>query len=170
MSEAQIGKHHSEESKRKISAFFKGKPLTEETRKKMSESHKGKHHWKEENKLKGEINPNWNGGASFLPYPPEFNGRLKQYIRDRDGNECRSPYCNHENGVLNIRHIDYNKKNCNQCNLITLCSPCNARANGNRKEWKRLYKRIIWGKGVDSKNKLTINKLLRKGEILCLTP
>lgn len=39
------GKHHSEETKRKMSEALKGKHLSEETKKKMSEAFKGKH-WK----------------------------------------------------------------------------------------------------------------------------
>lgn len=38
------GKHHSEESKRKMSESHKGRTVTEETRRKLSESHKGKPH------------------------------------------------------------------------------------------------------------------------------
>ena len=36
------GRHHSEETKRKISKSHKGKIINKETRKKMSEAHKGK--------------------------------------------------------------------------------------------------------------------------------
>jgi hypothetical protein len=36
-----LGKHHSEESKKRISEFRKGKIHSEETKRKMSESHKG---------------------------------------------------------------------------------------------------------------------------------
>ena len=39
------GKHHTEDTRRKLSETKKGKHLSEETRKKMSESHKGKPAW-----------------------------------------------------------------------------------------------------------------------------
>ena len=39
------GKHHSEESRKKIGAARKGKSLSAETRKNMSEAQKGKNHW-----------------------------------------------------------------------------------------------------------------------------
>lgn len=42
-----FGKHHSEETKRKMSLVKKGKRFSEEHRKKMSEVRKGKHHSKE---------------------------------------------------------------------------------------------------------------------------
>ncbi len=146
MSEAQKGKRHSEETKKKLSDFFKGKPLSDETKRKMSTAHKGKSNWTEENKLFKEKNPAWNGGSSFQPYSSEFTDELKRFIKDRDNNECQNPYCDHRVEILNIHHIDYNKENSNQFNLITLCSPCNVKANGNRKEWRRFYKRIIWSK------------------------
>jgi len=35
-----------------------------------------------------------------------------------------------------VHHIDYNKKNCNLDNLITLCINCHAKTNYNREYWK----------------------------------
>ena len=43
MREANKGKHHSEETRLKISSALKGKSLSAETCKKMSEARKGKH-------------------------------------------------------------------------------------------------------------------------------
>ena len=45
--------------------------------------------------------------------------------------------------VLIVHHIDYNKKNCNENNLITLCLWCNIRANYNRKSWITYFKSLI---------------------------
>jgi len=111
----------------------KSNPHSEEHRKKLSEAKKGEKH------------PNWQGGVSFLPYPPIFNKGLKQFIRSRDNNECQNPYCSGDYRRLTIHHIDFNKNNSSQFNLITLCNPCNAKAN-NIYRWKRLYKKIIWSK------------------------
>lgn len=137
------GKHHSEESKRNMSfsckgrlSSFKGKTHSEEARKKMSEAHKGK---------TGEDSGNWKGGISFLPYPPIFNDELKQFIKDRDNNECQNPYCRGDSKRLTIHHIDHDKDNCSQFNLITLCNPCNGKDNG-KHLWKRLYRKIVWSK------------------------
>lgn len=52
-----LGKHLSEEHKKKLSDALKGKPLTEETKRKLSEAHKGKRtmlgkHHSEETKRK----------------------------------------------------------------------------------------------------------------------
>ena len=43
MSEAKKGKHRSDDTRRKISEAEKGKHLSKETRNKISEAHKGKH-------------------------------------------------------------------------------------------------------------------------------
>ena len=51
-----LGKHHSEETKRKISDSHKGKTHREDTKRKMSESRKGKHHSEETKKKLSESN------------------------------------------------------------------------------------------------------------------
>jgi hypothetical protein len=94
----------------------------------------------------GKNNPMWNDGVSFFPYPPIFNEELKQFIKDRDNNECQNPYCDHKSERLTTHHINYNKQDCSQFNLITLCYSCNIKANKDRKDWQRLYKKIIWSK------------------------
>jgi hypothetical protein len=111
----------------------------------------GKHHSIEtkikiSNKLKRKEHPFWEGSYPVVPYIPEWTEELKQAIKDRDNNECQNPYCNHKTLKLTIHHVDYNKQNCSQFNLITLCLSCNSKANANRREWLRLYKKIIWSK------------------------
>lgn len=59
-----LNKHHSGETKKKISEAQKGKHHSEETKKKMSEARKGKHRSEETKKrmseaLKGENHPMW---------------------------------------------------------------------------------------------------------------
>ncbi len=44
---------------------------------------------------------------------------------------------------LEVHHIDYNKQNNNINNLITLCHPCNVRANFNRNYWQEYYKKKV---------------------------
>ena len=148
------GKHHSEKTRRKMSLSRKGKPFTEEHRKNISKANKGKIRSEEIRKrmsetMKGkyirENNFNWRGGMSFLPYPPIFNKELKQFIKDRDHNECQNPYCNGKSKRLRIHHIDFDKDNCSQFNLITLCISCNAKANKIHR-WRRLYRKIVWSK------------------------
>ena len=93
----------------------------------------------------GDLNPNWQGGIQNLPYAFEFNNGLKKDIRKCDNYTCQNCGMTEEEHIiiigysLCVHHIDYNKKNCKESNLITLCNQCNVRANYNRKNWKKFY-------------------------------
>lgn len=135
-----------------------------ETRKKMSESRKGKIPWnknlkgwmskkgRESISAKNKIrlaNPenhyNWKGGKSFEPYPTRFTKQLKEKIKGRDNHTCQ--LCGVEEKdyfqKLSIHHIDYNKENCKDDNLITLCRGCNAIVNYGREDWEKLFKEKV---------------------------
>ncbi len=89
--------------------------------------------------------PCWKDGKSFEEYPQEFTQELKDQIRKRDNYTCQNCDMIEEEHiivlgeVLSVHHIDYNKKNCNKNNLISLCRQCNARVNFNRKYWKEYF-------------------------------
>jgi len=117
--------------------------FTKEHRRKMSESRKG-----EGNSMYGRRGgncPNWQGGISFEPYSPEFNRQLKELIRNRDNYQCQicgMPEC--ENIYkLHIHHIDYNKKNLNPINLISLCTSCHTKTNYKREYWEAYFRRVL---------------------------
>ena len=44
---------------------------------------------------------------------------------------------------LSIHHIDYNKKNCKEDNLISLCVHCHGLTNKNRNSWINYFKDLI---------------------------
>jgi predicted DNA-binding protein YlxM (UPF0122 family) len=98
---------------------------------------------------KGENNPNWKSGISKLPYSFDWTLKLKYKIRTRDNFTCQCCGMTEEEHIkrfkrcLIVHHIDYNKQNCKENNLITLCTICNAKANGNRDYWFAFYKYII---------------------------
>ncbi len=96
-------------------------------------------------KYSGRDSWNWKGGISCEPYCHEWSFKdFKDMIKERDGNKCLNPDCWRNSRILNVHHIDYNKKNCGTENLITLCTSCNARANFER-EWHELwYKAILY--------------------------
>jgi hypothetical protein len=98
-------------------------------------SHKGKLHCNyKENKIRDE-------------YPIEFSISLKENIKERDNYECQGKDCSmtqEEHYMMygrdiEVHHIDYNRKNCKETNLITLCKQCNLRANYNKDYWAQYY-------------------------------
>jgi len=160
----------SEETKRKIGLANKGKVRSTEVRENLSEKMKiivcgssnpmfGKTHSIEARKkirlarlgcqhnpntimkMKvnniGERNPRWLGGISRLPYPFEFDKELRKSIFERDSFRCQ--LCE-EDFDLMPHHIDYDKMNIDEDNLITLCRKCNSRVNTNREYWIEYFR------------------------------
>ena len=97
---------------------------------------------------KGENNPNWQGNISDDKYYC-FTKSLKTKIRIRDNFECQHCHMTEKthkkiyNETLHNHHIDYNKQNYAENNLIILCRRCNSLANGNRDYWFAYYKYIM---------------------------
>jgi len=130
-------------------ASFYGKKHTKESKAKMS-----KNHWDisgNNNPMKrpevakkisiqkqGSKNPQWRGGISFEPYSTKWTKTLKRSIRERDNyicQLCNTPQTDRQHA---IHHIDYDKKNCNPDNLITLCISCHGNTQQNRKYWTKI--------------------------------
>ena len=94
---------------------------------------------------------NYINGSSFINYPVEFNNSLKDKIKNRDENECALCHLTEEqhkykyHKKLTIHHIDYNKFNCIEDNLITLCLRHNSVVNKReaRNRWIDCFKTII---------------------------
>ena len=147
------GKNHSKEAKEKISkahkdksSWNKGKHFSEDTKRKMSKAAiKRMSSWKEKQlcskRNKGVKNPNWKGGISYEPYSVDWTITLKRSIRERDHYVCQ--ICGDLQGDVTFccHHIDYDKRNCNPDNLITLCNKCHTKTNCNRKCWIKYFKR-----------------------------
>jgi len=131
------GVHYSitTEFKKGMPTWNKNIPCSEDTKKKISEALKGK--------LLGSKNPNWLGGPK--DYGKEFNFVLKEIIRSRDNYKCRvCEKTQKENKRrLSCHHIDYNKKNCKENNLISLCDSCHMTTNFNREYWEKYLKEIL---------------------------
>ena len=85
---------------------------------------------------------NWQDGKSFEPYGLEFNEDLKEVIRNRDRRKCQiSGKTELELGYkLSVHHIDYDKKNNDPKNLISLSKKWHTKTNYNRKYWIRFFK------------------------------
>jgi hypothetical protein len=126
----------SEEHKRKISEKMIGRKLSDNHKEKISIAMK-RIRVGRGNPMYG-INPkehwNWQGGKSYEPYSSDWTKTLRVAIRERDKYTCI--ICNKYGNL--VHHIDYNKKNCELNNLITLCNKCHTKTNYNRNYW-RLY-------------------------------
>jgi len=94
---------------------------------------------------RGDKSSGWKGGISDNPYSPEFNDTRKQRIRERDGHVCQrcSRTREEEGQELNVHHIDYDKQNYNDNNLITLCRRCNTKVNANRDYHQQFFQQIL---------------------------
>ena len=90
----------------------------------------------------GSNNNNWKGGASFDNYPVKFNGILKNRIKERDKYTCAICFrcLAGTKERLVIHHIDYNKDNLDDSNLISLCNTCHVKTNYNRDKWIKYFK------------------------------
>lgn len=90
---------------------------------------------------KREKHFNWLGGISKLPYPFGFDKNLSQKIRCRDNYTCQ--LCNiserKDHYKLSIHHINHDKGDLNETNLISLCKSCNTKVNYNQEQWKNYF-------------------------------
>lgn len=78
----------------------------------------------------------WRGGTSREPYVYGWD-EIADAIRDRDGHRC--VICGElENGrAHDVHHIDYDKKNNDPTNLVTLCKKHHAKTTaGDRGYWQ----------------------------------
>lgn len=84
-------------------------------------------------------NPNYIHGESEVFYPSEFNSELKTKIRNKYGYACL--LCGGK-GIC-VHHIDYDKDNSKENNLITLCCKCHSKTNFNRDYWFAYFAYIM---------------------------
>jgi hypothetical protein len=84
----------------------------------------------------GERNNLWKGGISQILYGPDWTPRLKRQIRRRDKYTCA--ICKAR--AKSVHHVDYDKRNHDPINLITLCRSCHTKTNHHR----RFYQIILF--------------------------
>ena len=111
-----------------------------------SEYKNRKHHFCSQfcywNYIQGENAILWKGGISFKEYPLGWNRIFKEQIRYRDQYKCQLcgvPEVECET-KLHIHHKNYDKKNINEENLVSLCKVCHAKTNSNREYWINYFK------------------------------
>lgn len=134
ITEANRGQKRSIETKARMSMAQKGRKLTGKHLENLRKACK-----KRIGKYAGPNCVHWKGGISLLPYCPEFTRDFKEFIKERDDNECQNPLCLGINDRMCVHHIDYDKQNCRTENLVTLCWSCNSRANFERQKWQSMF-------------------------------
>lgn len=106
----------------------------------------GKGFWtgKSRPNLSLQNHPNWRGGVAFFPYPLGWTRTFKEQIGYRDKYKCRVCGVSETDCVrrLSIHHIDYNKKNLRESNLLSICSSCHGKTQWNRAYWKRVLSKL----------------------------
>ena len=150
---SNLGRHHSELTKKKMSLKQKGRIFSEETKKKMSETRKAQfklgnpkgHFFKKGRYTFGKYNPRWKDGKSFKSYPLYFNNRFKKEIKRRDGYNCL--ICNNHqvnnNFELIVHHINYDKLITIPRNCCSLCHSCHSMTQTNRPHWTKFFQGIL---------------------------
>lgn len=157
MSLARKGKNLSKEHCKKLSESRKGVKLSEEIKRKIGEScHISLlERWKRpEFRIKmvecrsKEKSHFWRGGINASGYSEKFDKHLRRLIRERDKYVCQICFLSKEE-VMAVHHIDYNKHNCEESNLITLCHSCHSKTNCNREKWIEYFNKLkinLWKK------------------------
>ena len=153
ISESLKGRKRSKEHGKNLARALKGRRLSKEHKNNISLNHAnfdgknhpmwGRHHSKKAKrkiskavaKNIGKLASNWQGGLSFRSYSIKFNLKLRDKIRRRDHNVCQLCSKRKYNKELAVHHIDYNKKNYKESNLISLHTKCNTEVNANRDYW-----------------------------------
>ncbi len=136
-SKLMLGRKLTEKHKKKIGEgckkYFKNNPIPDERKKRIGDSQRGEkcHLWVKE---------------KSHPYSFNWTETLRRDIRERDNYTCQMPKCDKQklNKAFDVHHIDYNKKNCNSDNLITLCHGCHSKTNNKkRRYWMDLFQNLI---------------------------
>ena len=160
-----LGQIFTQKHRSNISKSKKGLKLSKKHKQNLSKALKGKNRGKNNGMFKksywlGKKRPklskqmlgnkrNYIHGKGYEPYSIKFNNKLKESIHKRDNYTCqncgmtRKEHFKQYNRKLDVHHINYNKKNCKEDNLITLCKKCNLRANSNRDYWFAYFTYII---------------------------
>jgi len=145
--------------RKKISKALTGKKLTKEHKRNIGKPGKGQHRSvktefkkghksgmtgkKHTEKTKEKIRQKMMGMEIFFkPYTTDWTNTLKRSIRERDKYICR--LCGKLQGdrAFDVHHIDYDKKNCDPNNLITLCKNCHTKTSHNRKYWSKILNNL----------------------------
>lgn len=139
-----FGKHPSAATRLKISEAGHRRFQDPVERTKLSEANRGrtfsaKHRLNLSESQRGGNNHSWRGGISFEPYSTDWTRTLRRSIRERDRYTCRLCGKQQSDVAFAVHHADYDKKNCDPANLVTLCQSCHSKTNVNREYWTMVF-------------------------------
>jgi len=111
-------------------------------------------------------------------YSLEFAKVMRDYVRERDNYSCQACGVETEDESPSVHHIDYDKDNDDEGNLISLCRGCHGATNPvneNRPVWTEIfnerigevYKDMSWEKYaelIDLQNELYEKSGLERAE------
>lgn len=100
---------------------------------------------------KNEKNVNWHGGLSKINTKRILTNEHKDNIKQRDGYRCQQCF-RHKSELsspLLVHHIDFNKINDEDTNLITLCNPCHSQLSYDRQNWINHFKNVMIERGLN---------------------
>jgi hypothetical protein len=153
IADARMGCVLSPEHREAIGNSLRGHPTSQETRERISrgvlkairarpveEEERRRQNISEAlwGKYCGEDHWNWEGG-----YDSSYGygwSAIRELILIRDNYTCQ--YCG-SSVYLTVHHIDSDKDNIDDTNLITLCDSCNAKAVHNKAYWQDFCKKKI---------------------------
>lgn len=94
---------------------------------------------------RGENNPRYKDGVwqDYGRVKKNYEGftlKIRKAIRKRDGNICQvCETTKEEHGMnMHVHHIDYNKQNNHQDNLVCVCRYCHGKIHGDEELWQEI--------------------------------
>lgn len=147
------------------------KQISEIARKKMLSSenpaYKPENREKAGARFRGANNPRWNNGscAHLKPYYLGVARNARRAAKKRDNHTCQECGTQTSKNKTHTHHIDYNKYNNQESNLITLCISCHMKTNSNREFWQKRYTQMMLDKSISCPHHVMIENItILKGE------
>jgi hypothetical protein len=84
-------------------------------------------------------------------YPFEWNEKLRTKIKERDNFQCQLCGKKESKPKHHVHHIDYDKSNLDEENLITLCRNCHNFTHKGRSFWEVIFAGLISGSKIVKK-------------------
>jgi len=157
MSIAHLGHKLTDEIRKKISLSHKGlgHKHSLKSKEKMSKSKMGNIPWNKgisqpwseaRRKVQPPKKPRIMNGKQYHPNWDKIRKNI--YLRDKwicqeCGCKCEDKANPHTKKLIQCHHIDFNEKNNESSNLITLCASCHGKTRFNKNSWIKYYQSKI---------------------------